>query len=93
MNDPVFPKDKQHLLDSNTCLNCGEAILASQRNVRGNHIKCHKQILRAIEFGKITDDEAVEVGLFANNRKSGRKRMGGTMLDKYLQEKEARSKQ
>ena len=87
--EPEFPPDCQALVESRTCLNCGKPIAKGHRAVRGNHAKCHKQTLRAIEQGKLTEYEAIELGLFAPKQRAGAKPASGTRLAEILAAKEA----
>lgn len=82
--DPVFPPECQSLLAKRICLNCGKTIAKTARPVRGNHEACHRQTLRAIESGRLTDFSAVEAGLFAPKAKAGAKPKAGTRLAEVL---------
>lgn len=87
-SEPVFPDECWDLVSRGICLNCGEPISATERSTRGNHLRCHRQILRAIELGSITEEEAVTTGLFAPKAKAGAKPRTDTRLSRVLAAKE-----
>lgn len=65
------PVSTVNALEAGICIKCREP-LGDERPARGCHGKCSQAIRRAIAKGEFTDDEAVENGLWAAPRISGR---------------------
>lgn len=72
---PVFPQSAQDLLDARTCLVCKNKIEANEPAFRGNHEKHYRQVMRAIERGELTENQAIARGLLAPQATPGRKRI------------------
>ena len=83
----VPPPSIQELISSRTCLNCKKKITAAQKSVRGCHQHCYRRIIRSIESGQLTENDAITAGILAPKQKSGRKKTGNTGLDALIAEK------
>lgn len=68
-----FPQEFQRMVDQRICLGCATRIPDDEDPVRGNHSKCYKATMRAIDRGEFTEDEAVIAGKLALPQKAGRK--------------------
>lgn len=71
---PVMPPEAIEKLRLGLCLVCGKKIRPDQKQVRGDHESCYKQVMREIEAGIRTMDEAISDGLIAQKQTSGRKK-------------------
>ncbi len=83
----TLPAEARSMLKKRICLGCGKPIPADERSVRGNHEACWKRIQRAIEAGRMTEDEAIQNGFLAPKRTGGRPQKH-TRLSEYLRQKD-----
>ena len=88
LQPPVFPQSAVKDVNAKICLNCGKST-KGKRVVRGCDEACHRQVMRAIEAGEFTDDEAVRRGLLTPKQKGGRKPKADTKLAQIRRGKES----
>lgn len=60
--------EREHL-----CRGCMQPIVAGEKVMRGDHLRCYYAILRAIKSGRTTEDQMVSEGRMLEAAKSGRK--------------------
>lgn len=85
-----FPEKLETLVKKRICLGCGKKMPKESRVFRGNHESCYRRVYRKIQDGKISDGEAVDVGLLTPASPGGKPRIS-THLDEYLAVREQES--
>ena len=84
--EPVFPAEKLPLLAKRICLVCEKPIPMTEAVIRGNDRACHRAVLRQIEDGTMTENQAVTAGLFAPIKKPGRKAIKADLIAQKARE-------
>lgn len=83
---PTMPQESLRRIADGLCLNCGLPIAGKKEN-RGCHDKCYHRVRRRIAEGKLSEFEAVSLGLLAPKSPSGRKPKSDDQLSEILDAK------
>ena len=87
-SDPVVPAASLERMEKKRCVKCGELLEARPGLAdRFCHNACARLVRRAIEIGELTDNQAVESGLWGPIKKPGRRRKS---LNPFVAESAAR---
>jgi hypothetical protein len=84
MDEP--PVDVSDKLAKGICLFCEEKMSADEPSSRGCHSRCAQKIRREIQFGRLTDEEAVAKGIWSSPQLGGRPRDARIVLKSQSQQ-------
>jgi hypothetical protein len=82
--EPDMPEAAKQLLSNGICLNCKQP-LGDDDHLRGVHRKCFQRIRRNIRDGHLSEAQAIETGILASKKVSGRPRITDDALSKVLE--------